>query len=83
MRRLLAYTGWTLLLTLGLSLTRQLAAQNNSVAIGSSTPQQNAVLLLVGDGTQGLVIPTVTNRTAVSGPSKGVVVFDDSDDRIY
>lgn len=83
MRRLLTRTVWTVLITLGLSLSHRLAAQNNAVAIGSATPQQNAVLLLVGDGTQGLVIPTVTNRTAVSGPGKGMVVFDDSDDRIY
>lgn len=83
MRRLLTRTVWTVFITLNLSLAHRLAAQNNAVAIGSATPQQNAVLLLVGDGTQGLVIPTVTNRTAVSGPGKGMVVFDDSDDRIY
>ncbi|MBL7853516.1 MAG: hypothetical protein JNL17_03930 [Cyclobacteriaceae bacterium] len=83
MRRLLTRTVWTVFITLSLSFSHRLAAQNNAVAIGSATPQQNAVLLLVGDGTQGLVIPTVTNRTAVSGPGKGMVVFDDSDDRIY
>lgn len=83
MRRLLTRTVWTVFITLNLSLAHRLAAQNNAVAIGSATPQQNAVLLLVGDGTQGLVIPTVTNRTAVSGPGKGMVVFDDSDDRVY
>lgn len=77
MRRLLTRTGWTVLFILSLSFTHHLFAQTNSVAIGSATPQQNAVLLLVGDGTQGLVVPIVTNRTSITSPGKGMVVYED------
>ncbi len=57
------------------------------VAIGTGstpTPNSKAVLLLVGDGKQGIMIPIVTNKSAVAATSeKGMVVFDDSDKKVY
>lgn len=58
------------------------------VAIGTSgnpTPNSKAVLLLVGNKSQGLIIPIVSNKNAVSagGSEKGMVVFDESDNNIY
>ena len=55
----------------------------NEVAIGSSTTQSNAILWLNGNGSQGLILPIVTNKTAVSNPDKGMVVYDDSDNKVW
>ena len=59
------------------------ASAQNEVAIGSSTTKSNAILWLNGNGSQGLILPVVTNKSAVSNPDKGMVVFDDSDDKVY
>jgi hypothetical protein len=59
------------------------------VVIGSNafnttpSPDPNAVLWLIGDGKQGLIVPVVTNTTAVVTPSKGMVVYNNSDDKMY
>lgn len=58
----------------------------NTVTIGSETLNEKAVLMLVSPtGNQGLILPRVTNKevTAPSGNEKGMVVYDDSDDKIY
>lgn len=59
--------------------------QNSSVAIGTPTTNDKAVLLLVsGSNNQGIIIPIVSGVAAVSAGAseKGMVVFDDSDDRV-
>jgi hypothetical protein len=53
-----------------------------STQSSTTTPDPTAVLLLVGDGSQGLIIPIVTNKSAAS-QKKGMVVFDDSDKKVY
>jgi hypothetical protein len=55
----------------------------NEVAIGSSTTKSNAILWLNGNGSQGLILPVVTNKTAVSGPDKGMIVYDNSDNKVW
>ena len=59
------------------------------VVIGSNSastapaPDPNAVLWLIGDGKQGLIVPLVTNTTAVSTPAKGMVVYNSADNTLY
>ena len=65
---LLAYTG---------------SMAQNEVAIGSASTKSNAILWLNGNGSQGLILPVVTNRNAVSNPDKGMIVYDDSDGKLY
>ncbi|MDH4298374.1 MAG: hypothetical protein OEV74_19005, partial [Cyclobacteriaceae bacterium] len=65
-----------------LMVSLEVTAQNE-VAIGSSTTKSNAILWLNGNGSQGLILPVVTNKSAVSGPDKGMVVFDDSDGKVW
>lgn len=59
-------------------------AQNSSVAIGSEVTNPNAVLLLVGNN-QGLIIPIVAGKNSVTAgvSEKGMVIFDDSDKKVY
>ncbi|MBI3218321.1 MAG: tail fiber domain-containing protein [Bacteroidetes bacterium] len=62
-----------------------LSAQN-SVSIGSATTNAKAVLWLNSSGAnQGLIIPIVSNKSAVAAGAteKGMVVFDDSDKKVY
>ena len=70
-----------LLLASGLSL-----AQNNSVAIGSETVNNKAVLMLVSpDNNQGLMIPVVSDRNVIGATAseEGMIVYDSSDKKIY
>ncbi len=56
----------------------------SQVAIGTSgtpTPDANAVLLLVGNGSQGLIIPTVTTLGAFG--KAGMVVYNSSTKFVY
>ena len=59
------------------------AVAQNEVAIGSATTKSNAILWLNGNGSQGLILPVVTNKSAVSNPDKGMVVYDDSDNKVW
>ena len=59
------------------------AKAQNEVAIGSATTKSNAILWLKGNGSQGLILPIVTNRTAVSNPDNGMIVFDSSDNKVW
>ena len=53
-----------------------------SVSIGTTTIDNDAVLLLLGDGTQGLIIPKTTDITTM--PKKaGMVVYNESDGKVY
>lgn len=63
-------------------LLNEVYAQNE-VAIGSSTTKSNAILWLNGNGSQGLILPVVTNKSAVSNPDKGMIVYDDSDNKVW
>ncbi|GHN02133.1 hypothetical protein WSM22_36220 [Cytophagales bacterium WSM2-2] len=59
-------------------------AQNNSVAIGASTADPDAVLLLVANGNQGLIIPKVNLGTAPASFGKaGMIVYNSSDHKVY
>ena len=66
-----------------LLLTSFEAAAQNEVAIGSGTTKSNAILWLNGNGSQGLILPVVTNKSTVSNPDKGMVVYDDSDNKVW
>jgi Phage Tail Collar Domain len=85
MRLLSVRLSYAILIFTSILLSHQSWSQ---VAIGTSgnpTPNSKAVLLLVGNNSQGLIIPIVSNKNAVSagGSEKGMVVFDDSDKNIY
>ncbi|GHM99733.1 hypothetical protein WSM22_12230 [Cytophagales bacterium WSM2-2] len=59
-------------------------AQTNSVAIGTNTADKDAVLLLVANGNQGLIIPKVDLSAAPSSFGKaGMVVYNTKDDKVY
>ncbi len=70
---------FSLLLMGAMSLT---GYAQQSVSIGTDQINSNAVLWLQGNGSQGLILPVVTNRTNVTA-AKGMVVFDDSDKKVY
>ncbi len=55
----------------------------NSVSIGTDQINQNAVLWLNGNGSQGFILPIVSNTNAITTPEAGMVVFNESDDRVY
>ncbi len=60
-----------------------ISTAQNSVSIGTPIINSNAVLWLNSPGkNQGLIIPIVSNKTAVL-PEAGMIVFDDSDKKIY
>ncbi len=61
----------------------QFASAQNSVSIGTTATNSNAVLWLNSPGkNQGLIIPVVSNKSAVT-PVAGMIVFDESDKKIY
>jgi trimeric autotransporter adhesin len=76
MRLLSIRLSYALLIFAAILLSRQAWSQ---VAIGTSgtnpTPNANAVLLLEGNGSQGLIIP-VGDRNSVATPTKGMIIFD-------
>jgi hypothetical protein len=55
----------------------------NEVAIGSASTKSNAILWLNGNGSQGLILPVVTNKSSVVNPDKGMIVYDDSDNKVW
>ena len=59
------------------------ATAQNEVAIGSSTTKSNAILWLNGNGSQGLILPIVTSKSAVAGPEKGMIVYDNTDNKVW
>lgn len=58
------------------------AYAQQSVAIGTTTPDASAVLLLVGDGKQGLIIPK-TGAIGSMPVKEGMVVYSTTDKKIY
>lgn len=58
-------------------LTSLTVTAQNSVVIGGNTPNPNAVLMLVGNGTQGLIIPVTTDHTTIT-KAPGMVVYNSS-----
>jgi hypothetical protein len=53
-----------------------------SVSIGTTTIDPSAVLVLVGDGKQGLIIPKTGDLNSI--PKKaGMVVYNESDGKVY
>ncbi len=62
------------------------ASAQQTVTIGSEALNEKAVLmLLTPGGNQGLILPVVSNKTAVNATAqeKGMIVFDDADDKVY
>jgi len=57
-------------------------AQNNSVAIGSTDVRNDAVLWLVANGQQGLILP-ITTRSGFTPSEEGMLIYDSSDKKIY
>ncbi|HEY8938014.1 MAG TPA: tail fiber domain-containing protein [Cyclobacteriaceae bacterium] len=54
-----------------------------SMSIGTTTVKNNAVLYLVSQGkNQGLIVPIVSNKSNVT-PDVGMVVYDESDNKLY
>jgi|GEM_PF-2510719 len=72
----------TLIITAFLLLSGFSYAQNNSVAIGSADVRNDAVLYLVANGQQGLILP-VTTRSGFAPSEKGMIIYDSDDDKIY
>ncbi|GHN02940.1 hypothetical protein WSM22_44290 [Cytophagales bacterium WSM2-2] len=64
--------------------TNFLYAQQNSVAIGTTTINQKAVLTLVGSN-QGVIIPSVAdpNSIGASALDAGMLVFNSTDKKVY
>jgi len=58
------------------------ANAQNSVVIGGNTPNPNAVLLLIGNGNQGLVIPITSDPNSVP-PIQGMIVYNKTDNKVY
>jgi trimeric autotransporter adhesin len=53
-----------------------------SVSIGTTTIDRDAVLFLLGDGSQGLILPKTTDISAM--PKKaGMVVYNETDGKVY
>ncbi|MBX2946411.1 MAG: tail fiber domain-containing protein [Cyclobacteriaceae bacterium] len=73
---------WVLLILLMWFSHIKTLAQNE-VAIGSATTKTNAILWLNGNGSQGLILPTVTNKSAVASPDEGMIVYDNSDKKVW
>jgi hypothetical protein len=53
-----------------------------SVSIGTTEIKSNAVLYLLGTGSQGLIIPVTANPSGIT-PAAGMVVFNSSDQKVY
>ena len=83
MRLLSIRSSYALLIFTTILLSHQAWSQ---VAIGtnstSPTPNANAVLLLEGNGKQGLIIP-VGDRNNVATPVKGMLIFDTNQNQVY
>ncbi len=58
------------------------AFSQQSVSIGTSTTNKNAVLLLFGDGKQGLIIPVTTTPSSIPA-TEGMVVYNSTDKKVY
>ena len=77
----------TLYLLISLFVSVTAFPQGSNVSIGTDVLKEKAVLWVKGNGTQGIIIPVVTNRSSVTGlnntDDKGMVIFDASDNKIY
>lgn len=71
-------------LSLTVLLTQKIAAPaQNSVSIGTTSLNANAVLWLNSPGkNQGLIVPIVSNKSSVT-PAAGMIIFDESDKKMY
>jgi hypothetical protein len=76
------YSALIILLVLIVSASRDLMAQNE-IAIGSGTTKSNAILWLNGNGSQGLLLPVVTNKSAVANPDEGMILYDNADNKVW
>ena len=74
----------TALVVTCLSFSSFLISAQNSVSIGTTTINPRAVLLLVGNNQQGLIIPIADHTRFTPGSSdSGMIIFDSVDRTIY
>lgn len=73
----------SLLLLFLVVFTTSIFAQNNSVGIGTTTPDNSAILELVSTN-QGLLIPrnNTSGITTITAPSDGLILYN-TDDKCY
>ena len=54
------------------------AYSQNSVVIGGTTPNPNAVLTLIGNGNQALIIPATADHNGIT-KTAGMIVYNTTD----
>ncbi|MBK7524598.1 MAG: hypothetical protein IPI53_10725 [Saprospiraceae bacterium] len=57
-------------------------AQNNNVGIGTNTPDPSAIFELSSTN-QGLRLTRVPNTSAIANPVNGLLIFSESDQKLY
>jgi hypothetical protein len=64
-------------------MNSQLIAQNNNVGIGTSTPDESAILD-ISSTEKGLLIPrlTTTQQGLVSNPAEGLMIYNSAEDKL-
>ncbi len=65
------------------SISQTVEAQDNSVTIGGTEIKSDAVLYLIANGDQGLILPAVDNVNAFTPSEPGMVAFNRADNRVY
>lgn len=60
-------------------------AQQTSVSIGTEETKTNAILWLKGSGSQGLVLPVVTNHSniTVDADDAGMIVYNNTQNKVF
>jgi hypothetical protein len=67
-------------------LMARMTSAQQTVTIGSEALNEKSVLMLISpSGNQGLILPVAQTKESVNPGSaeKGMIVFDDSDDKVY
>ncbi len=63
--------------------TQNLHGQQRTVTIGGSELKSDAVLYLISEGNQGLILPAIDNVNAFNPSTAGMVVYNRIDNRVY
>ncbi len=66
-----------------LFFTINLHGQQRTVTIGGSELKSDAVLYLISEGNQGLILPAIDNVNAFNPSTAGMVVYNRIDNRVY
>ncbi|MEP2773218.1 MAG: tail fiber domain-containing protein [Fulvivirga sp.] len=72
-----------LFLIAAISISQNAKAQDNSVTIGGTEIKSDAVLYLIANGDQGLILPAVDNVNAFTPSEPGMVAYNRADSRVY